>query len=567
MNHKKYEAIKGPKLENRSWPDRQITKAPIWCSVDLRDGNQALDIPMSLEQKVAYFKHLVDLGFKQIEIGFPSSSDTEFAFARYLIVNNLIPDDVSIQVLTPARDFIIRHTFESIIGAKQAIIHLYVPTSIIQRELVLGMNREDVIEMAVKSAELMLELSNEEAYKDIDISFEFSPEGFMGTECDFAVEICDAVCDVWQPTDDHQAIINLPNTVELTTANIFADQVEYFATNTRWRNQIQLSVHTHNDRGGAVAAAELALQAGADRVEGTLFGNGERTGNCDIVTMALNLLTAGVDPELDFSDIEQSRSIYETLTNMIIPPRQPYAGDLVYTAFSGSHQDAIRKGMANKKSDSIWRVPYLPLDPEDLGRSYDPIIRINSQSGRSGISYIFEQNFGIILPKFAQAKVAEAVKEESVKRSKELISSDLLILFREYFVNQDSPFKLFHFIEEMVDEKRSNLEIELSILDHRRLLHGSGSGVVDAFCNILSTYLGCSVEVSAYQQQALERGSSSRAMSYIELTCGDQIYIGAGESSSSTKSSLRAVVSAVNRMIRANHDMEDKIIREITNAS
>ncbi len=559
MKHRKYEAIRGPKPTKRYWPEREITKAPIWCSVDLRDGNQALDTPMSLEQKIMFFRHLLDLGFKEIEIGFPASSDTEFAFTRYLISKQLIPDDVKIQVLTPARDFIIRHTFESLIGAKQAIVHLYVPTSVSQRELVLGMSREEVKEMTVSAARLIRELSCDELYREIDFTFEFSPESFMSTEPEFAVEICDAVCDIWQPGPDRDVIINLPNTVELTTANIFADLVEYYHLNSRWRDQVCLSVHTHNDRGGAVAAAELALLAGADRIEGTLFGNGERTGNCDIVTMALNLLASGIDPKLDFSQIEASRNLYEKLTNMTIPPRQPYAGDLVFTAFSGSHQDAIRKGMANINPDSVWRVPYLPIDPEDLGRSYEPIIRINSQSGRSGITYILEQNYGIILPKFIQTKMAAVVKEESVKQSKELLSNDLMKIFREKFVNQSTPFKLQHFIEEMLDEKHSNLDVELTFLDSSMRLKGSGSGVVDAFCNVLSKFLGCNFEVMGYQQQALDRGRTSKSMTYIELICDDRSCIGVGESSSITKSSLRAVVTAVNRIIKATPGMEQEI--------
>ncbi len=549
MNHMKYLRTRGPKLEKREWPGRVINQAPIWCSVDLRDGNQALDTPMSLEQKVSFFRHLTDIGFKEIEIGFPASSDTEFAFTRHLIHHDLIPDDVTIQVLTPARDFIIRHTFESLIGAKQAIVHLYIPTSTVQREVVLAMTKQEVLDLATRAATLMKDLAESETYRDIDLTFEFSPESFMSTEPEFAVEICDVVAEIWEAGSKRKVIINLPNTVELTTASVFADLVEYYVTNSKWRDKVCLSVHTHNDRGGAVAASEMALQAGAERVEGTLFGNGERTGNCDLVILALNLLADGIDPKLDFSDIEYSRDLYEKLTHMQIPPRQPYVGDLVFTAFSGSHQDAIRKGMANQKADSVWRVPYLALDPADLGRDYEPIIRINSQSGRSGIAYIFEQSYGIVLPKFAQEPISEAVKQESLKHAKELISKDLLNLFKAQFVNQETPMKLNHFVERMIDDKNSKLIVELSAFDEVMEFRGSGTGIVDAFCNILSEFLGCNIEVLGFQQQALARGRKSRSMTYVELVSMDRSSIGVGESSSTTKSSLKAVMSAMNRLI------------------
>lgn len=552
MNHKKYQLIKGPKLQQRQWPNREIVEAPIWCSVDLRDGNQALDSPMDLEAKVEFFKNLIDIGFKEIEVGFPAASDTEFAFCRYIINNHLVPDDVTIQVLTPARELHIHHSFEAIRGAKRAIMHLYLPTSTTQRNVVLNMSKAEVKQLAVQASQLIWELAESDDYKDIDITFEFSPESFMGTEIDFAVEVCDAVCDVWQPTENKKIIINLPNTVEVFRANVYADMVEYFATHTRWRDQMILSVHTHNDRGGGVVASELAILAGAERVEGTLFGNGERTGNCDIVTMALNLYASGIDPKLDFSQIEEMKSMYERLTNMLVPPRQPYAGSLVFTAFSGSHQDAIRKGMANLSADEIWRVPYLPVDPHDLGREYDPIIRINSQSGGSGVAYVLEYSFGIILPKFAQLEVSEIIKEASNDQHKELIPADLITIYRNHFINRSNPLKLEHYSEEMLDDKQTSLTVEVAYEKKSYVLQGTGTGPVDALNNIFCAFFDLSFEVTNYQQQALNRGSNSRAMTFTKISHEGRKYFGAGESGSATKSALRALVTAVNRFVDDN---------------
>lgn len=555
MNYKKYKAVKGPKMQSRQWPDREITTAPIWCSVDLRDGNQALDTPMDLEAKIEFFNELVQIGFKEIEIGFPSASDTEYAFCRYLIRNGLIPDDISIQVLTPARPFHIKNSFEAIRSAKRVIMHLYLPTSITQRNVVLNMSKEEVKALAIESTTMIRELAESDAYKDTEIVLQFSAESFMGTEIDFAVEVCDAVCEAWQPTVDRKMIINLPNTVEIFQANVYADMIEYFATHTQWREQIILSVHTHNDRGGAVLASELAILAGAERVEGTLFGNGERTGNCDLVTMALNLLVSGINPELDFSRLEETKEIYERLTEMKVLPRQPYAGDLVFTAFSGSHQDAIRKGMANHKASEIWRVPYLPIDPHDIGREYDPIIRINSQSGASGIAYVLEHSFGIVLPKFAQLKVSEMLKEASDDLHRELIPSDLNELYREHFVNVTRPMILEHYSEEMLDDKQTSLSVEIQFDEKYYKLQGIGTGSFDALNNIICAFLNISVEVTQYQQQALERGSKSRVMTFISITHDELKYLGVGESGSGTKSALRALVTAVNRLIAAKPEL------------
>lgn len=550
-------------MDNRQWPDREIETAPIWCSVDLRDGNQALDIPMDLEGKIEYFQHLVDIGFKEIEIGFPSASDTEYAFCRYLIRNHLIPDDVTIQVLTPAREFHIKHSFEAIRGAKRAIMHLYLPTSIVQRTVVLNMSQDEVKAMAVESTRLIKQLTESPEYRDIDIVFEFSPESFMGTEIDYAVELCDAVCETWQPTANKKMIINLPNTVEVFQANVYADMVEYFSTHTKWRDQMILSVHTHNDRGGAVLASELAIMAGAERVEGTLFGNGERSGNCDLVTIALNLFASGIDPKLDFSNLEETKQVVERLTNMNVMPRQPYAGDLVFTAFSGTHQDAIRKGMANHSPNHIWRVPYLPIDPHDIGREYDPIIRINSQSGGSGIAYVLEHSFGIVLPKFAQVELSEIVKEESNNLHRELIPNNLNDLYRENFVNVMSPLKLEHYSEEMLDDKQTNLSVDMQLDGTRFILQGVGTGSIDALNKIICAFFGIPMEVTHYQQQALERGSKSRVMTFIMVAHDGRTYFGAGESGSSTKSALRALVTAVNRLLQANEDLSKKLYEEL----
>ena len=401
MNFKKYRPYKTMSMPNRKWPSNVTTKAPIWCSVDLRDGNQALEKPMNLDQKIKFFKFLVERGFKEIEVGFPAASDTEYIFTRTLIEENLIPDDVVIQVLTQSREHIIKKTFEALKGVKKAIVHLYNSTSTLQRDVVFNKDKKEITELAVFGAEMIEKLSEE--YGKEHFLFEYSPESFTGTEMDYAAEICNAVLDVWKPTPDRKVIINLPSTVEMATPNIYADQIEYMCEHLKYRENVLVSLHTHNDRGTAVAATELGMLAGADRVEGTLFGNGERTGNSDILNLALNLFSQGIDPELDFTDINKSIKMYEASTGIDVHPRHPYAGDLVYTAFSGSHQDAIKKGMAKmEEHPDHWEVPYLPIDPADVGRSYDPIIRINSQSGKGGIAYILEHNYGLIVPKSMQ---------------------------------------------------------------------------------------------------------------------------------------------------------------------
>ncbi len=550
MNYQKYRSYLPVQLPDRTWPDKQITQAPIWCSVDLRDGNQALEIPMTLEQKLDFFAYLVKIGFKEIEIGFPAASDTEFKLARHLIDNDLIPDDVTIQVLTQARPEIIERTFESVRGAKKAIIHLYNSTSTLQRDVVFRMNQDEITELAVAGAKLVKDFAAKDA-SGTDFTFEYSPESFSGTEPDFAVRICDAVLDVWQPTLAKKAIINLPNTVEMTMPNVHADVIEYYCRNTRWRQESIISLHPHNDRGTAVASTELGLLAGADRVEGTLFGNGERTGNVDILTCALNLFSQGVDPKLDFSNINETIDVYERNTGMDVHPRHPYAGALVYTAFSGSHQDAINKGVkALEESTNVtWQVPYLPIDPADVGRSYDPIIRINSQSGKGGMAYILERHFGYKLPKEMQKEYSLIVTDISDHEARELEFAELLDIFKANYENLTSPLKLENFVESFVSDSEVAIDANITYEGEPKRLQATGNGVLDAFNRALSENFGLYPNISGYSQHALEKESTSRAVSYISLTLDDQTCFGAGNSSNITKASLRALVSAWNHLL------------------
>lgn len=550
----KYSAYPTMKMTDREWPAKRITKAPQWCSVDLRDGNQALEIPMNLDQKLEFFQFLVDMGFKTIEIGFPAASDTEFEFTRHLIENGLIPDDVQIQVLTQSRQHIIERTYEALKGAGKAVVHLYNSTSTLQRNVVFGMDQKQCKELAVFGAELVKEYAEKDTF-GTDFTFEYSPESFTGTEIDFAVEICDAVCDVWQPTSQKKVVINLPATVEMSTPNIYADQIEYFCNHTKYRNQILVSLHAHNDRGTAVAATELGLMAGADRVEGTLFGNGERTGNADIVALALNMFSQGIDPELDFSDINRIIEVYENATRMVVPPRHPYAGDLVYTAFSGSHQDAINKGMRHmKKKSGYWEVPYLPIDPMHVGRNYDPIIRINSQSGKGGVAYVLEQYYGLLLPKPIQQAFSKVITKVSDTDTRELRPDEIHKIFQDSYVNLTEPFQLKNYREEMIDENQ--VKMTVGLLDRKQEIElcGNGNGPLDAFCNALQQYLSCKIEIVSYNEHALERGSTSKAITYVQVQNGDNnLYIGAGISSNVSKSSLRAVLSAVNQMTKVKN--------------
>ena len=553
MNYQRYRKIPEVRLENRAWPTNTIKKAPIWCSVDLRDGNQALEVPMNLDQKLEFFDFLVKRGFKEIEIGFPAASDTDYNFCRELIDNDLIPDDVYIQVLTQSRPHIIEKTIDAVYGAKNVIIHLYNSTSTLQRDVVFGFDKKECMDLAVSGAKLIKE------HTDNDLSgtnwvFEYSPESYSSTEPDFAVEICDAVAEVFGPTPDKKMIINLPETVEYTLPNVYADMVEYFCQNTKFRDSILVSLHTHNDRGTGVAASELGLLAGADRIEGTLFGNGERTGNVDIITLAVNMMMQGIDPVLDFSNIDQCVEIYERCTSMNVEPRHPWAGKLVFTAFSGSHQDAINKGkkkMEERHSD-IWDVPYLPVDPADLGRDYEPIIRINSQSGRGGVSYVMEQYFGIMLPKSFQKDFVKLIKTESDSNETELLPQQVFELFDDNYINVMTPYALDRFSEHALGDKKS--EVEAFINDHGKEVNikGRGKGLLDAFVNAFGEYAGTKFSINMYNEHAMKSGTDSAAITYIEIKreSDGQIFLGAGVSSSVTKSSVRAIISAYNRMIK-----------------
>jgi len=562
---RKYRSYPQIQLPDRTWPNKVIAKAPAWCSVDLRDGNQALIQPMNLEEKLEMFQLLLDVGFKEIEVGFPSASRVEFDFSRLLIERDLIPDGVVIQALTQAREHLIKKTFDSFIGAEKAVVHLYNSTSTLQRQVVFHMDRREIIELAVQGARLIREQA---AATDTDIRYEYSPESFTGTEMDFALEICDAVMDVWEPTAERPVIINLPATVEMATPNIYADQIEWFIRNMKNRDCALISLHAHNDRGTAVAATELALMAGADRVEGTLFGNGERTGNVDILTLALNMFSQGIDPRLDFSNINRVVNIYERCTRLTVHPRHPYAGELVYTAFSGSHQDAINKGMnyAREQEDDLWAVPYLPIDPEDVGRSYESIIRINSQSGKGGAAFIMDREFGFKLPRQMQPGFGRVIQEETDRAQGELPLEAVLHTFeREYLLNEGCyRLHTFHVLKRHIDQNddlsNAEVEAELFIDDNSVAVQGLGNGPLDAFCDALKKSAGLDFVLHSYHEHALTRGSSSRAVAYIEiLNERGESWWGAGLDTDIIIASIKALLSALNRnclYYREQHNAE-----------
>ena len=529
-----------------------VDAPPIWCSVDLRDGNQALIEPMSLEEKLEFFRMLVKIGFKEIEVGFPAASETEFDFMRALIERDMIPDDVTVQVLTQAREHIIKKTFEAVKGAPHAVIHLYNSTSVAQREQVFKKDKEQIKKLAVDGAKLLKKLADE---TEGDFSFEYSPESFHGTEVDYAVEVCNAVLEVWKPTAENKAIINIPATVETAMPHVFATQIEYVSKNLKYRDHVVLSLHPHNDRGCGVADAELGMLAGADRIEGTLFGNGERTGNVDIITIAMNMFSHGIDPKLDFSDMPKIRETYERLTGMQVYARQPYAGDLVFTAFSGSHQDAIAKGMAfrEEKKAEKWTVPYLPIDPVDVGRTYDSdVIRINSQSGKGGISYILKQNFSISLPEKMREEVGYAVKQVSDEEHKELSPQWVYEIFEENYMNH-TPY--FH-ISECHFKQNDGIMAEATIChgEKKTIVDANGNGRLDAVSNILKEFFGISYELSVYEEHALSHGSSSKAMSYVGITCDGKMYWGAGVNEDIIKASIHALTVAVNKLPQVKND-------------
>lgn len=541
-------------LPDRQWPSRAITAAPIWCSVDLRDGNQALPIPMSVEEKLEMFRLLVSIGFKEIEIGFPASSQTEYEFTRRLIEEDLIPADVTVQVLVQAREELIVRTMESLRGARRAIVHLYNSTSPLQRRVVFGLDKSEIVKIATRGTQLIKDLLP--TLPGTEIMFQYSPESFSSTEMEFALEICEAVVDVWQPDVDNKIILNLPATVEVSTPNIHADQIEWFCRHLRNRETAIVSLHTHNDRGTGVASTEQGLLAGADRVEGTLFGNGERTGNVDIVTLALNMYTQGVDPGLDFSNINAVRAIYERCTRLEVPIRQPYAGELVFTAFSGSHQDAINKGMAAQEVDPavLWQVPYLPIDPKDIGRTYEAIIRINSQSGKGGVAYVMENEFGFALPRAMHMEFGKVIKDLADESGDELRPAQIYAAFEQEYLLRNAPFALtnIHFEKLAGPDGVEALECS-ALLAHEGepcKIHGQGNGPVDAFVRALNTCGIACFTVLSFVEHSLERGAEARAVAYVQIATeeGEQFF-GAAVDTNSELASLKAVLCAVNRAL------------------
>lgn len=540
--------VKNP---TRKWLDKTyIEKPPIWCSVDLRDGNQSLIVPMSLEQKLDFFKLLVELGFKEIEVGFPAASETEYTFLRTLIENDMIPDDVTVQVLTQSREHIIRKTFEALKGCKNAIVHLYNSTSLAQREQVFKKSKEEILKIAVDGAILFENIAKE---MGINYRYEYSPESFTGTEPEYALEVCNAVLDVWKPTPDRKAIINLPVTVELSSPHVYADQVEYMCDNLKYRDSVVVSLHPHNDRGCAVADSELGILAGADRIEGTLFGNGERTGNVDIVTLAMNMYAQGIDPQLDFSNMPNIVSVYERNTGMTVYDRQPYAGQLVFAAFSGSHQDAIAKGMQYRTDNNCdtWTVPYLPIDPGDVGRQYETdVIRINSQSGKGGIGYLLEHQFGYDLPKKMREDVGYTVKSISDHAHAELSPDEVLKAFTENYININTPIKLidYHFFRS--ESIKVMLTVEMN--GETKEVIANGNGRLDAVSNAVRDSLGVSFSELTYEEHALTIGSSSQAISYVGITLDNgKLVWGAGVNDDIIAASINALFSAINRGLQA----------------
>ncbi len=538
----KYRSFKPVNLTDRQWPSRTITHPPIWMSTDLRDGNQSLFEPMDAERKMRMFKTLVQIGFKEIEVAFPSASQTDFNFVRELIEGGHIPDDVTIEVLTQARDDLIERTFESLRGVPRAIVHLYNATAPEFRRIVFGLEKSGVKELAQSAARTMKRIAD--ATPETHFTLQYSPEVFSGTELEFAKEVCDAVFDIWQPTPDHKAIVNLPATVEMSTPNVYADQIEWMHRNLARRDSLIVSVHPHNDRGTAVAAAELAVMAGADRVEGCLFGNGERTGNVDLVTLAMNLYTQGIHPGLDFSNINEVARTAEECTQLPIHPRHPYVGDLVFTAFSGSHQDAIKKGFAVQKPDAVWEVPYLPIDPSDLGRTYDSVIRVNSQSGKGGIAYLLEQAYGVVLPRRLQVDFSSAVQRYTDDSGHEVTPSQIWELFQQEYVHSAAPVR---YVSHHLSEQGDGARIELTVEIHgtRRVLSGAGNGPLDALMHAM----GVPVRIQHYEERALTQGADARAVAIAEMAGADVAgsAFGVGIDANLVTASIRAVVSGVNR--------------------
>lgn len=553
MNHKRYTAVPAIALKNRRWPDNRITKAPIWCSVDLRDGNQALVDPMEVEEKTEFFNLLVEMGFKQIEAGFPAASDIEFEFIRSLAKGYLIPDDVTIQVLSQCRPALLEKTFEAIKGIKKVIFHIYNNTSPLQREVVYRISKEETIRLAVDAAKRIKEFA-----KDFEgeITLEYSPESFIETEPEFALEVCNAVIRAWEPTPEKKMIIDLPSTVEYNTPNVFADRIEWLSDRLECRESLILSIHLHNDRGTAVAAAELSMLAGVERIEGTLFGNGERTGNVDLITLACNMFSEGIDPELDLEDIPHIRAVYEKLVKLHVPERYPYAGDLVFTAFSGGHQDAINKGIKALEANgsTVWKVPYLPIDPADIGRIYEPIVRINSQSGKGGVAFILDNYYGFKLPKGMHSEFSAIIKH--VTREKGELTPDLVMAeFKTNYIDKKEPY---HFRQLQAHDVPGSIAdtfhtvVQVTYTDNGELktFNATGNGPIDAVKTGLQKELSRKLKILDYSEHALQEGSNAQAAAYIhleDLESGRETY-GVGISSSTTRASIRAIFSALNRL-------------------
>jgi len=550
---KKYKPFKPIAIKDRKWPNKVIKSAPKWCSVDLRDGNQALIEPMGHERKKRMFKLLCDLGFKEIEVGFPSASKTDFEFVRWLIEEKKIPSDVTIQVLSQARDHIIERTFESLKGVSKAIVHFYNSTSTLQRKVVFNQDKEGIKKIATDGANLVRKLALEN--KGTDWMFEYSPESFTGTEVDFAADVCDSVVEILNDATSEKIIINLPATVEMSTPNIYGDQIEWMNSNLIQRDNISLSLHPHNDRGTAVAATEFGLMAGADRVEGTLFGNGERTGNVDIVTLALNLLTQGVDPKLEFSDINAVIREVEYCNQLPVHPRHPYAGDLVFTAFSGSHQDAIKKGLhaLSKSNEPFWEVPYLPIDPSDLGRSYEAVVRINSQSGKGGVAFILEKDHGVSLPRRLQINLSEKIQKVADKTGKEVVSSEIWKIFEKNYLEVPGKFKLNNYSLSSVEDDSGNtsdkIKVTLSVEDKLVDMKGSGGGPIEAFVSAVNQHFNVQITVSDYYQHSVTSGADAKAAAFIELTSKAKNEWGAGIDGNTVKASFQAIISGINKLI------------------
>lgn len=545
FDFRKYRPYLPVQLRDRTWPDQTIDTAPIWCSVDLRDGNQALIDPMNVEEKKRLFALLVKVGFKEIEVGFPAASQPDFDFVRALIEENRIPDDVTIQVLTQSRDELIERSFESLRGAKKAIVHLYNSTSPTQREQVFGLDKTGITAIAVHGAQKVK--SEARKYPQTQWSFQYSPESYSGTEVDYAVEVCNAVLDVWQPTAQNKVILNLPATVEMTTPNVYADQIEYFCRHVNFRENVIISLHTHNDRGCAVAAAELGVMAGADRIEGTLLGNGERTGNMDIVTMALNLYSRGVDPQLDLANMDEIISVVQDVTKLPVHPRHPYAGELVYTAFSGSHQDAIRKCLSRHKEGDVWDVAYLPIDPADLGRSYEAVVRINSQSGKGGVAFVLEREHGIQLPRWMQIAMSRVVQQESERTGLEVSGKRIWELFQQTFMQHQSPMEVTAYRVERINGEQVSVTLkhdgELVVID------AVGKGVISAFCNGLNQHFGIHLDVLDYEEHSLQHSSDSEAAAFVQVNCLGQRFQGVAIHQDTLLASMNAVMAAVNQAL------------------